>query len=1083
MKSSFARSRYVLPLVYAVAGVTWVVGSDYILGATVDISLRAQLAASVKGVAFVLVSAFLLYVVQAWPAPARSADRPAPPSSQPSMRPFLIFAITAAGVCLAGWMIFQQQADEVSRRARESLAGTADLTARQIEAWLTERRTGLEYTGRDPLISHALRQRLAASPQADAKYLQGALDVLRLSEGFERVQVFGTDGRPLVSAGGDIAMSDRLQFWVRGASVSGRVVMSDLYVPADAVDGRPVIDFVVNLEHENDANQPAGVLVARADPDRHVFDVLAATRAMTPPVRMTLARRRGDGVTLLLPPDQRTGPAGAGYEYPVDAPTAAAVQVANGRQGVFDAPDMRGVPVIATGRAIAGTPWFLVARQERQAVLAPLRRVGRLATVLGIVGLLVAATMVALWWRSVQLSMAMQIAAAERRATVLKEHFAIAGRFVHDIVLLMDERDGRIVEANDRALDAYGYTREELLARTVFQLRPAGSADEALARQRFESLRITREGMFETRHWRKDGSSFPVEVSARLFTLSGQRYVQMIGRDISDRVEHERRMAEMSAERDRLLERQQMQFMHMASACIVVAADGRILQTNPAHERIFGLAGHAIEGRMVGDIVRNEAFRDVIMRWMEQLRETPEVTLSGVYENMSAGGRPITCRWTATALRNPDGTLGGMIGIADDITEQVRAERELRNSEERYRSITELSPVGIFRTDLTGLTVFVNARCSEIIGMAPDECLGLGWVRAIHPDDAAATARQWRSYVGSLGRSPYAPEFRLVRRDGSVVWVLAQIAPEMDLGGHVQGHIGTLTDITALKAAQHELQLARDQLEERVQLRTRELEQAKDAAEHTDRVKSAFLSTMSHELRTPLNSILGFTDVLLQGLSGPLTDPQQRQLQIVRDSSSHLRALIEDVLDISRIEAGQVVLDFADVDLPDLVARRVEAFGPEAQHKGIELRAEAPRGIPPVRSDPNRTAQIVNNLLSNAIKFTERGSVVVRVRHGGDRVEVSVTDTGIGIAAESIDKLFNPFSQVVRPGGRLHEGTGLGLAISRDLAHAMGGEITVASIVDQGSTFTLSMPLARDQHLGLTGRFLRPDAGSGVGAI
>jgi PAS domain S-box-containing protein len=1082
MKSRPDRSRLILPLAYAVAGVAWVVGSDYILGEAVDISLRAQLAASAKGVVFVLVSAFLLYVVQAWPSPAIPVDSSAQASSRRSYRPFLIFAITAAGVCLAGWMVFQQQTIEVSRRAAENLAGTAELTARQIETWLTERRTGLEYAGRNPLISHALRQRLTAPQQLEEEHLQGALDVLRLSEGFERVQVFGPDGLPLVNAGGAIAMSDRLRFWIRGAAVSGRVVMSDLYVPDDAANGRPAIDFVVTLEHENDPTQPAGVLVARADPDRHLFGMLTGTRSMTPPVSFTLARRQGRGVTILLPPGERTGPSAAGFEYPIDAPASSTVQVAGGRQGVFNAVDLRGVTVLATGRAIANTPWYLVARQERQAVLAPLQRIGRLAMVWGIVGLLVAASMVALWWRSVRLSMAVQIAAAERRATVLKEHFAIAGRFVHDIVLLLDERDGRIVEANDRALEAYGYTHEELLARTVFQLRPAGSPDEALARQRFESLRTASQGLFQARHWRKDGSSFPVEISARMFTLAGQRYVQMIGRDISDRVEHEQRLAALSAERDRLLERQQMQFMHMASACIVVAADGRILQTNPAHERLFGLPASEIEGRFVGDIVRSEAFRDEILRWMEQLRATPDVTLSGVYDNVAIDGRPITCRWTATALRNPDGTTGGMIGMADDITEQVMAERALRNSEERYRTVTELSPVGIFRTDLAGMTVFVNARCSEIIGLAPESCLGLGWVRAIHPEDVALTSRQWRQYVESLGKTSYAPEFRLVRPDGSVVWVLAQIAPETDLGGHVQGHIGTITDITALKAAQHELQLARDQLEERVQRRTRELEQAKNAAEHTDRVKSAFLSTMSHELRTPLNSILGFSDVLLQGMSGPLTEPQQKQLQIVRDSAAHLRALIEDVLDISRIEAGQVVLDFADVDLPELVARRAEAMAPEAARKGIELRVEAPRGVPLVRSDPKRTAQIVDNLLSNAIKFTDRGSVTVSVRRDGERVEVAVADTGMGIAAGSLDKLFNPFTQVVRPGGRLHEGTGLGLAISRNLARAMGGEIVVESVVDQGSTFTFTMPLARDQHLGLTGRYLRPDATPGVDA-
>jgi PAS domain S-box-containing protein len=423
--------------------------------------------------------------------------------------------------------------------------------------------------------------------------------------------------------------------------------------------------------------------------------------------------------------------------------------------------------------------------------------------------------------------------------------------------------------------------------------------------------------------------------------------------------------------------------------------------------------------------------------------------------------------------------------MAEDITEQVVAERALRHSEERYRTVTEISPVGIFRTNIAGRTVYSNSRCADIVGLSIEDTLGLGWSRAIHPDDAPSATRDWQRFVASGGSIRYAPEFRLVRPDGEIVWVLAQIAPELDLAGRLQGYIGTITDITALKAAQQELQQARDHLEERVVERTLQLEQAKNAAEHSDRVKSAFLSTMSHELRTPLNSILGFTDVLLQGLSGPLNEAQQKQLQIVRDSSSHLRSLIEDVLDISRIEAGQIGLEFADVDVSDLVARRVEAFGPEAERKGVELRVDAHAAVPVIRSDRKRVGQVVNNLLSNALKFTDLGSVTVTLRTLHDRIEIAVADTGVGIPAESLSRLFNPFTQVIRPGGRLHEGTGLGLAISRNLARALGGDVTVASGADRGSCFTFWLPLVAVEidRASASGTFRRPDFRRVVDAV
>ena len=1077
MNAPPGRTRYLLPLAYLVVGVAWVVGSDFVLGGGSGLTRGLQLVGTAKGVFFVLASTVLLIVVQAWP---RETALPVPlPAKlgEAAIRPLLIFLVTAMGVVLAGFVLYQQQSREVSQRAAESLASTAELTTRQIELWLGERRAGLEFAGRNPLLAHAITERSKPLPDHTPQYLPGALDLLRLSEGFERVQVVSLTDEPIENAGGPVALSERLRFWIRGALVTGRVVMSDLYVPADSVDGKPVIDFVVAVAHDDVSGQVAGVLIARTDPDRYLFPVLAASAGSPQAVSFSLVRRQGDGVAVLLSPALQAGLPGKSSEYAVAAPGAVASQVANGRQGVFDASADGNTPVLATGRAIANTPWFLVATIDKAAVLAPLQRVGRLALLLGTAGLAFAALLVSLWWRSERLAVALQLDAAERRTTMVKEHFAIAGRFVHDIVLLLDDVDATIVEVNDRALDAYGYTREELLARSVFDLRPKGSADEIEARERFKALRATNGGSFVTRHWRKDGSSFPIEISSRVCELDGRQYVQMVGRDITERVEQEARLATLSAERDRVLERLQRQFDDMASACIVISAEGQVLQINPAHQRLFGYGPQDVVGRNIRDFVKSEPFLEEILLCIERLRRDPETQLTGVYQNSTVDHRPITCRWTSTALRDADGNFGGLIGMAEDITEQVVAERALRHSEERYRTLTELSPVGIFRTDLQGHTVFVNSRCSGILGRPAEECLGHGWTRAIHEADAATVARAWQGYIEGGGSTHYAPEFRIVRPNGRIVWVLAQIAPELDLAGQLQGHIGTITDVTAFKTAQLELQQAHDHLEQRVIERTQELEQAKNAAEHSDRVKSAFLSTMSHELRTPLNSILGFTDVLLQGLSGPLNDAQQKQLQIVRDSSNHLRSLIEDVLDISRIEAGQIGLEFTDVDVGDLVARRVEAFGPEAARKGIELRVDVQTALPTIRSDRKRVGQIVNNLLSNAVKFTDQGSVTVEMRAASERIEVVVTDTGVGIPDAARPLLFNPFTQVIRPGGRLHEGTGLGLAISRNLAHALGGDITVTSEAGRGSCFTVWLPRIAEELDGVSASayFRRPN--------
>jgi signal transduction histidine kinase len=247
-------------------------------------------------------------------------------------------------------------------------------------------------------------------------------------------------------------------------------------------------------------------------------------------------------------------------------------------------------------------------------------------------------------------------------------------------------------------------------------------------------------------------------------------------------------------------------------------------------------------------------------------------------------------------------------------------------------------------------------------------------------------------------------------------------------------------------------------LERRVADRTRELSQAKEAAESADRMKSAFLATMSHELRTPLNSIIGFTGILLQELAGPLNTEQRKQMGIVRDNSSHLLELINDVLDLSKIEAGQLQVSREPVDLEAVTRKVVAAAQPMADRKHLQLEWAASPGLPPITSDRRRIEQILANLVANAVKFTESGSVRVRVAAADRGVRLEVADTGIGIAQGDLERLFEPFVQIDSGLTRKYVGTGLGLSISRRLAQLLGGSISVASVAGGGSTFTVLLP-------------------------
>ena len=265
--------------------------------------------------------------------------------------------------------------------------------------------------------------------------------------------------------------------------------------------------------------------------------------------------------------------------------------------------------------------------------------------------------------------------------------------------------------------------------------------------------------------------------------------------------------------------------------------------------------------------------------------------------------------------------------------------------------------------------------------------------------------------------------------------------------GSPGGLVGIIVDITPLKEAEAALR------------------EAKHAAESADRVKSAFLATMSHELRTPLNSIIGFTGVLLQGLAGPLNAEQSKQMGMARDSARHLLALINDVLDISKIEAGQLEIRRAPFDMRSAIEGAMKLVLPQAQKKGIALAAAISSNVGEIVSDERRVEQILINLLNNAVKFTERGEVKLECRVRDGFIETSVHDTGIGIRAEDVAKLFAPFRQIETGLNRRHEGTGLGLSICKNLVEMLGGEIHVESEWGRGSVFTFTLPLTQTSEV------------------
>lgn len=270
-------------------------------------------------------------------------------------------------------------------------------------------------------------------------------------------------------------------------------------------------------------------------------------------------------------------------------------------------------------------------------------------------------------------------------------------------------------------------------------------------------------------------------------------------------------------------------------------------------------------------------------------------------------------------------------------------------------------------------------------------------------------------------------------------WLFGTAAPLRDIKGEIIGAIETLQDITERKQMENELKEAILKLKE------------------LDRLKSMFIASMSHELRTPLNSIIGFTGIILQGISGEITKEQRKQLTMVKTSAAHLLDLINDVIDVSKIEAGKVELTIEEFDLSALTQDVKKSFETTADEQGLKITLEAPEKLI-VKSDERKAKQVIINFVSNAIKFTDKGRIEIKLAKRNESAEVSAADTGIGIKKEDIGKLFQAFGRIATE-NRLTEGSGLGLYLSKKIADLLGGDINAESEFGRGSVFTFTLPL------------------------
>jgi len=379
-----------------------------------------------------------------------------------------------------------------------------------------------------------------------------------------------------------------------------------------------------------------------------------------------------------------------------------------------------------------------------------------------------------------------------------------------------------------------------------------------------------------------------------------------------------------------------------------------------------------------------------------------------------------------------------LVGIrAGGELERTQAEEKLRKSEETFRSLAALAPVGVYLCDPDGRCTYVNDKWLSMWGGTLNEALGYGWVEAIHPEDRELIRTAWAQMIESRGN--WGLEYRFLHRNGKVTWVYGRAMEQRDAEGQIVGYVGANSDISGIKLAQLEMV------------------QAKVAAEAANRAKSTFLANMSHEIRTPLNGIMG----MLQLMQTHTLDAELGEfVNLAIHSSTRLNQLLSDILDLSRVEAEMLAIASNPFNLRDALKATDQMFQPVAHRTGVQLRTYIDPSIPKsLLGDPARLQQVLVNLVGNAFKFTSKGTIGVEAYPlptslpGKYKVLFTVADTGKGIADEHLAKLFKPFSQVEMDFTRKHQGAGLGLSICKRLVKLMGGDMAVDSNVDIGTTF------------------------------
>jgi PAS domain S-box-containing protein len=595
--------------------------------------------------------------------------------------------------------------------------------------------------------------------------------------------------------------------------------------------------------------------------------------------------------------------------------------------------------------------------------------------------------------------------------------------------------DGVIVSWNQGAERMYGYAAAEMLGRHISVLFPPDRQDELASI--FAGLRQgQRIQNYETVRIRKDGRSIDVSLTiSPIRNAEGNiAGISTIARDITESKKAEVQLRQLS------------RAVEQSPASVVITDPQGIIQyVNPKFTRITGYTAEEAIGQNPRILKSGDKKPEEYQNLWETITAGEE--WRGEFHNKKKNGELYWESASISPIKDDKGIITHFIAVKEDITAIKAAREELA----KLSLVASKTDNAVIITDKDGVIEWVNDGFARLTGYTLEETVGKKPGSVLQ---GPASDSDTIKLIGSQlrARQPLTAELINYHKSGRPYWVAMDITPIFDDKGELTRFISIERDITQRKETEEALN------------------QAKKAADAANRAKSEFLASMSHEIRTPMNAIIGMADLLWETA---LTQEQQQYVEVFRSAGETLLNLINDILDLSKVEAGQITLERIDLDLAGIVEKVCEVMALKAHQKGLELACRIMPGVPThLLGDPVRLRQILTNLVGNSIKFTEAGEVVVEVNLASEAqcpkdpavpcpITFAIKDTGIGISPEKLEVIFDKFTQADNSTTRKYGGSGLGLAISKHLVELMGGELQVRSQVGQGSTFEFTIPCLR----------------------